>query len=435
MSERKPNEKALDLISQGLALMSQANYAEAKEVFLQSTVEDPMNPDAYIHLGNSQANIGEYDEAIKSFEKALLLNKKSIDALFGIGNVYFLKEDRVSAIEYYNKAEECGTLTSDMYEIMAGVFSAENDYNQALRCINKAIKVSPLNAELYLTKVSYFIELDRPQQAMETLKELNTLLPDTYESYSLLLEVYIQNEDFAEADKLIAKGVERFPTDENIAFLKIKLLVAEQKDVEALEYIEQLKNEGIIDATKDEVAMQEAYIYIRKSDMNKAVDVLEAVCDEEYSNVIIDFLLINAYAKLSNYEKIETISKKMQSADADNQDKFYYASALFYHAESLLHINRVEEAMDEFRDLKVKFRRATINDPAFYEGYIYRVLTHKALKEYDEALKLCDYLEAVYPDKTDAYSFRYAIYKDMGDEKQAEAQKAKVLEINPSFQL
>lgn len=435
MSELKQKEKAMDLVAQGMALMSQAKYKEANDVFLQAVAEDSMNPEYYVHLGNSEANLGEYDEAIKSFEKALLLDKKSVDALFGIGNVYFLKEDRVSAIEYYNRAEECGNLTSDMYEIMAGIFSAENDFNQALRCINKAIKASPLDARLYLSKVTYFMELDRPQQALETLKELNTLLPDTYESYSLLLEVYIQTKDFEEADKLIAKGVERFPTDENIAFLKIKLLVTEEKDAEALEYIDQLKTDGIIDATKDEVAMQEAYIYMRKADMNKAIEVLEAVCDENYSNVIIDFLLINAYAKISNYEKIEVISKEMQATDAENQDKFYYTSALFYHAESLLHINREEEAINEFKELKVKFRRSTINDPAFYEGYIYRVLVHKALKEYDEALKLCDYIEALYPEKTDAYSFRYAIYKEMGDGKQAEAQKAKVLEIDPNFQL
>ena len=435
MSDIKQNEKSMDFVAQGLALMSQAKYSEAKDVFLQAVAEDPTNPENYIHLGNSEANIGEYDEAIKSFEKALLLNKKSIDALFGIGNVYFLKEDRISAIEYYNKAEECGSLSSEMYEIMAGVFSSENDYNQALRCINKAIKANPLDARLYLSKVTYFMELDRPQQALETLKELNTLLPDTYESYSLLLEVYIQTKNFEEAEKLIAKGVERFPTDENIAFLKIKLLVTEEKDDEAIEYIKQLKTDEIIDATKDEVAMQESYIYLRKDDMNKAIEVLEEVCDENYTNVIVDFLLINAYAKISNYEKIEVISKKMQAANAENQNQFYFASALFYHAESLLHINREKEALEELKDLKVKFRKFTINDPAFYEGYIYRVLIHKALKEYDEALKLCDYIEALYPEKTDAYSFRYAIFKEIGDEKQAEAQKEKVMEIDPTFQL
>ncbi len=435
MAELKVEEGALDLVSQGIALMSQTKYEEAKEVFTQAVTKDPRNPENYIHLGNSEANLENFDEAIKQFEKALLLDKKSIDALFGIGNVYFLKGDRVSAVKYYNKAEESGELTAEMYEIMAGLFSVENDYNQALRCINKAIKANPLDARLYLSKVSYFMELDRADQALETLKDLNTLLPDTYESYSLLIEIYIQTKNFEEADKVVAKGVERFPTDENIAFLKIKVLVAEEKDKEAIQYIEQLRAAGIIAATKEDVAMQEAYIYTRGGELKKAIEVLEAVCDVNYTNATIDFLLINAYVKYSNFEKVEFISKKMQAIDIEDQGKFYYASAMFYHAEALLELKRDEEAIKEFQELKVQFRRATINDPAFYEGYIYRVLIHKALKEYNEALKLCDYLEAMYPEKTDAYSFRYAIYKDMGNNEMAEKQKAKVLEINPSFQL
>ena len=43
MSELKQKEKAMDLVAQGMALMSQAKYKEAKDVFLQAVAEDSMN--------------------------------------------------------------------------------------------------------------------------------------------------------------------------------------------------------------------------------------------------------------------------------------------------------------------------------------------------------------------------------------------------------
>ena len=43
----------------------------------------------------------------------------------------------------------------------------------------------------------------------------------------------------------------------------------------------------------------------------------------------------------------------------------------------------VEEAEKEFREITKNYRKLTIMNPSFYEGYAYRLLAHKALKEYD----------------------------------------------------
>lgn len=74
-----------------------------------------------------------------------------------------------------------------------------------------------------------------------------------------------------------------------------------------------------------------------------------------------------------------------------------------------------EKARAEYRTLTSKLRKFTIKDPSFYEGYLYRLLSHAKIGEFDKALELADYVGDLYPDKSDAHAFRYFIYKEMGD--------------------
>lgn len=92
-----------------------------------------------------------------------------------------------------------------------------------------------------------------------------------------------------------------------------------------------------------------------------------------------------------------------------------------------------EEAKNELKNLVKVLRSYTISDPSFYQGYIYRVLTHKELEEYSEALSLTDYIELLFPERPDSYILKYAIYLDQNDTEKANAIKEKIKDIDPSF--
>lgn len=83
----------------------------------------------------------------------------------------------------------------------------------------------------------------------------------------------------------------------------------------------------------------------------------------------------------------------------------------------------------------ITFRKMTIEEPSFYEGYVYRLLSHVNLKEFDKALELEEYMENLHPERVDAHAFRYHIYHAMGDEDKAEMEKEIVKNIDPKFTL
>lgn len=422
-------ENALDLISQGSTLMAQSQYEKALEKFSEAQKDSPKYIECYINLGNAYSCLEKYEDAIDSFKKALMLDDKNCTAIFGIGNVLYMQGETLEALKYYNRADEIGDLTSDMYEVVAGIFMDSNDHIQALRFLNKAIAKDPLNGELYLEKASIFVEDQRADEALETLHELNKILPDAYEAYDMLSEIYSIKGDYANAIAIIEKGVARFPEDENIQYLKLKVLINFEKDAEAAELVSKIKSTGKYELRKEDFAQLEAQIYLRAGDMNKAAQCLEDATGGVYTNQQLCFVLVNIYFKLQNFEKVIEITEKVMEEDSS---LFYTASAKFYHAQAKF-LGKYSDAEAELRTITKEFRRITVNEPSFIEGYTYRLLTHKALKEFDEALSLADYLGNMFPDRIDGHLFKYAIYKDMNDEEKAEQEKQEILNIDPDY--
>lgn len=424
------SEKTLDLINQGSALMAQGKYENALEKFQAAQKDSPKYVECYINLGNVYSCLEQYDAALDSFKKGLMLDKNESSIYFDIGNIMYLKGEITEAIKYYNKADECGGLTADMYDIIAELFIEEQDYIQGLRYINRAIKLEPLRGEFYLEKARIFIEQQKVEEALQTLHELNMLLPDAYEAYDMLSEIYTIKEEFDNAISIINKGISRFPDDINLAYLKFKVLCKFDKDSEAITFLNEAKKLPDYEGIKVDFALLEADIYLKSQDIEKTISCLENAANGDYSNNQLCFVLATIYLKSEKFDKVIYITEKMLEHP---EDLFYTSSAKFYHAQGLLHSGKVPEAEQEFKLITKEFRKLTILNPSFYEGYTYRLLAHKELKEYDDALDIADYMKNLFSERPDGYVFKYIIYKDMGKMDEAESEKAQALEIDPSF--
>ena len=141
---------------------------------------------------------------------------------------------------------------------------------------------------------------------------------------------------------------------------------------------------------------------------------------------------MNLYLGTKDYEKVLEKANKLA---ATGSDTLYCISGMYYAAHVLKLLGNTDEALKRYKELSIYLRKLSIRVPTFYEVYMYRLLCHKELEEYDKALELADYIENLYPDKADAYAMRYAIYIDMGMTDKAEEQKEKVKLLNPNFKL
>lgn len=425
-------ERFKDHVSKGIALMTEQKYEAARKEFEKAIEIDVKSYDAYIHLGNACANLGQFDDALTAFKNALVVDTNSGEALYSIANIHLLKDERLKAVEYYNKAEATGFKRVELYQILAGVFFDANDIAQALRNITKAIAVEPFDGELRLFKTRIYLADNRYEEALETLDEMEKVLPDAFEAYDMRAQIYCGIGKHEEALKVSEQGCLRFPEDANLALTKLKVLVEMEKDDEASLFVESMKTKGQYNEVLKEAVIQESILFLRKKDTDSTLMLLQNANVTLGGDADILYLILDIYGKTENYEKTLEIADVLMKM---NPGEFYESTARYFRAHSLDKLGRVDEAKAEYRKITSLLRKATIENPSFYEGYMYRLLSHTRLGEYDKALELADYMENLYPERADAHAFRYFVYKEQGDNVKAEEAKGTALKINPNINL
>lgn len=421
-----------DKLNQGINLMKAKNYEKAREWFEEVIRKEPRNIEAYKNLGNAYVNLGMYEKATECFNKVLLLDADDGEALFNIGSICVLEDNEAKAVRYFNQAEGKGYGSAMMYDIMSGIFLNAGDVVQAIRCINKALQIEPLNGLLYVKKVTLYINARKYEEALETLEEFQQLLPDALEAYDLQAQIYTASGEYGKALDIIDNALQRFPEDVHFYYLKIRTLIETEQLKEALSILDLLKTKGQSEEETREFVLQEATIYSKQNDLPKTIQTLEEYDKKHPNDNNILFVLLNAYMAVQQYQKVNEISSQMRMSDLDRGTK---ATVSYYYADSLKRLGKTEEAKMEFKKLSSELRRMTIEDAGFQEGYIYRVLCHKELEEYDKGLELAEYVEAMYPDEAAGPAFKYAIYDAMGDKEKAAEEKKKVKMIDPRYQI
>lgn len=421
-----------DFISRGISLMASENYTAAKEAFKSAIDQNNRSVEAYTHLGNACANLGQYDEALTAFKNSLVVNPDFSEAYYSIGNIYLLQDERLKAVESYNRAEAAGFEKSELYQIMATIFFEAGDEVQALRNLTKAIALSPFDGKLRIFKAQIYMHTGKFEQAIETLDEMEHILPDAYEAYDIRTQIYCGLEKFEEALRVCEKGCSRFPEDVNLTLLKLKTLVEMQNDELAFAFLVEMKANGQYNKILKETAIQESILYLRKHDVETAVKVLSAADAALQGDIDVQYVLLEVYGNTEQYQKVLELSTKLMEM---HPPMVIESNAKYFHAHALDKLGKEVEAKAEYKQLTSLFRKYTTSDPSFYEGYIYRLLCHTNLAEYEEALRLSDYLENVFPERVDAHAFRYHIYKAQGDMEKAEEEKRIVAAINPDMRL
>ena len=425
------NEPALDLITQGVTLMKLQKYSDACDMFRLALEQDPENFDAYIHLGNAYVNLNELNEAITAFKSALILDKDSGQALFSLANVYYLLDDNKNAIKNYVKAENVGYHSADMYVIMGNIFYSAGDTVQALRYVSRAVKEQPLRGDLWRQKILLELELEHVDAALETLDEFESILPEALDIHELRTRILLDLKRYDEAREYLAKALLVFPDDMRLRLLKIQLEIADEHPEAAKEEIVQIKSQGLDAGFRKKIAMEEADIYLREGNLAGIVDSLSWGLEESPGDADLLFIMLNTYIAVLDYDNI--IKFADQLLKNEEIDPSAMASAEFYRALSLRQTGKEEEAVAEFKRLTRSLRKLSIDNPESIDIFIYRLLTHNALKEYDKAFELADYLGKVSPDEASVHAFRSLIYKDMGEQENAAAELEMAKRLNPNI--
>lgn len=139
MSEEKINSKEFKDIIKSI---EDRKYTEAETALLEiiSKRENEFYP--YQLLGILYSKMGDFNQALKNYEKSLEINSKNPGLYFDLGNVYRALNDNQKSIEFFLKTIELNPNVIDAYLNIAKIYEKQKKMLDANKFFLKALSLN-----------------------------------------------------------------------------------------------------------------------------------------------------------------------------------------------------------------------------------------------------------------------------------------------------
>jgi len=158
------DDSAMSKYQQAVDKFNKQDYKGAIEEY-QKILSSQQSPtaDLYVNLGSAYQADNNFEEAVDSYKKALMVDSKNSDALYYLGTAYYSGKSYSKALEYYQRAL---AISPDNKDIISAISDTKvaigesklekglKEYNSkkyllALQTFNDVIKTDPNNGYAY----------------------------------------------------------------------------------------------------------------------------------------------------------------------------------------------------------------------------------------------------------------------------------------------
>jgi tetratricopeptide (TPR) repeat protein len=134
-------------VSNGEALESQGNYEQAIKVFDKAIENNSQNSEAWYNKGFCYMQLGNYAEAIKAFDKAVEIDLQYFNAWYNKGYSLECLGNYKEAVKAFDKAIEINSQDSDTWYNRGTCLAHLGNYKEAEESLDKAIEIDPRNSQ------------------------------------------------------------------------------------------------------------------------------------------------------------------------------------------------------------------------------------------------------------------------------------------------
>lgn len=169
---KEENEKARELLEEGLRRADQKDWVEAFKAFNQALAISPRYGDAYIAIGDAYMSMGRYAESFKAYRQAISVAPSNPDAHYSLGAAYNYMAQYGDTFKYFIQAIH---LDPDFAEAHYGIGYAYlklENFRDALVYLRRAARLKPDYSEAHLALGQTYLRLQDVKAAEGELKIL-----------------------------------------------------------------------------------------------------------------------------------------------------------------------------------------------------------------------------------------------------------------------
>ena len=126
----------------------------------------------YFLEGNKNKNLGDYENAIKNYTRALTIDNTQPSAYYEIASILFATGDYSSAETYAEKAVQYDKTDNIAYiDMLIYAYEYNNHHEKAVPLYKKLISKNPSNVENYYELSNVYQQIGKPKDAIKVLDE------------------------------------------------------------------------------------------------------------------------------------------------------------------------------------------------------------------------------------------------------------------------
>jgi tetratricopeptide (TPR) repeat protein len=179
-----------DHYSKGEAYYKQGNYEAAVKELREALKQSPNSDESHYVLGLALTELGQLKEAAEEFHRVIDLaidDEPKILSAYNMGNAYADLGDYEDAIESYQYAIKLDPTLSKPHNNLGLVYAATGKLSEAAAEFAEAVRLKPSYAEAHYNLGVAYVELGKKAQAEEQQRALATLKSELAEKLRALI--------------------------------------------------------------------------------------------------------------------------------------------------------------------------------------------------------------------------------------------------------
>ncbi len=250
-------------------------FREAQARAQEALHRQPNNALAWTYLGMASVRLGESQQAIRAFEKAIALNPKEPSPYFDVALLYAAKNDLDKAMDRYQKGLSIDDKNGTAFYNYGRLLITKGRYPEAIDALKRAVEIDKTDTEARTALVEALLRAKQRQEAgdqvrafLETsgisapaLVSLSSLLvrggelelaktvltralsvsPGSAEAHIELSRLYIALNDYQNAVRAAQQAVEMTPASLEANLALAEAFISAKKNLEAVELLSKLQ--------------------------------------------------------------------------------------------------------------------------------------------------------------------------------------------------
>ena len=371
----------------GDAYYEQETHEKARAAYKRTIELDPGLERYFFDQGKSAFDAEQFDLAIASFSKFLLIYPENIDAAYLLGRSNEASGDAVNALQFYIQTLELDANHTEALTHSAKIYKRRNDPQNALAMLAKLIGIEPTNVEAYYLSGMLYVELERSEEALDAFLTTTRLNPDHLDAHHQIASLYEQQGDIDNTIKQY-ETIIRLDRSKADPFLRLGALYLPRGDKDNVIRVYEPGLE--IEPNHPQAQYNLAVIFEEREDNEKAIKHFKLANRYDDGNVDWHFryarLLDRYAATLEDYDTYATMA--VEEYNKAIHLKNDYAPAYLYRGLITRRYKQIGDTLYRYGQIAEDFKRAIALEPNNSDAHYYLGMTYVDLDQREDAKEI-----------------------------------------------